>query len=125
MRFISSVKATRESEAGSPPDPALMAAMGKLGQEAMQKGFIVDMGGLAPRSLGARVRASGGKLTVVDGSFAEIKELVAGYAILEVSSKEEAIEEAKKMLRLHIDTLGPSYEGECELRQMFGPSDRP
>jgi hypothetical protein len=71
MRFMSIVKATRESEAGARPDPALMAAIGKMGEEAMRAGVIVDMGGLAPSAMGARVRASGGKLTVVDGPFAE------------------------------------------------------
>jgi hypothetical protein len=123
MRFMSIVKATRESEAGARPDPALMAAIGKMGQEALRAGTIVDMGGLAPSAMGARVRASGGKLTVVDGPFAEIKELIAGYAILEVESKAQAIEEARKLLQVHLDILGPSYEGECEIRQLFCATD--
>jgi hypothetical protein len=119
MRFMSMVKCTKESEAGIPPDPALIAAIGKMGEEAMRAGIIVDMGGLAPSSMGARVRASGGKVTVVDGPFTETKEIIGGYAILEVASKEEAIEEARKLMQVHLDILGPSYEGECEVRQLF------
>ena len=120
MRFLSIVKATKESESGVPPSPAMMAAMGKLGEEAMREGVVVSMAGLAPSSKGARVRLSGGKMTVIDGPFAETKELIAGYAVLEVASMEEAIEQAKRFLQVHVDTLGPEYEGECELRQIFG-----
>ncbi len=74
--------------------------------------------------MGSRVHAAGGKITVVDGPFAETKVLIAGYAILEVNSKQEAIEQAVKLLQVHIDVLGPSYEGECEVRQIFGPPSR-
>ena len=125
MRFISIVRATKDSEAGLPPNPALMVAMGKLGEEAMREGVVVEMAGLAPSSMGARVCLSGGKITVVDGPFAEIKELIAGYAILEVKSREEAIEQARRFMRVHLDALGPSYEGECEIRQIFGGQEQP
>ena len=122
MRFMSIVRATKDSEAGLPPDAALMTAIGKLVQETPD-GLIVGMGGLAPSATGARVKAAGGKITVVDGPFAEIKELIAGYAILEVESIEEAIEQARRFMQVHLDTLGPSYEGECEVRQLFGGQD--
>ncbi|MFN0102006.1 MAG: YciI family protein [Bryobacteraceae bacterium] len=122
---MSLVRATKESEAGLPPNPALMAAIGKLAEEAVSEGVMVGMAGLAPSSKGARVRASGGKVTVVDGPFAEIKELIAGYAILEVNSREEAIEQARRFMQVHLDALGPSYEGECEVRQIFGGQGRP
>ncbi len=118
MRFISMVKATKESEAGTPPDPKLMEAIGKSAMELMQSGKFLEMGGLLPSMFGARVKASGGKVTVVDGPFAEFKELIGGYAIFEVASKEEAVEIARGFMQLHIDVLGSGYEGECELRQM-------
>jgi hypothetical protein len=125
MRFIGMVKATRESEAGNPPNPALMTAIGDLAAEAMRAGVIIDMGGLLPSAMGARVRASGGKVTVTDGPFAELKELVGGYAILEAKSKAEAVEFTRKFMQVHVDVLGAAYEGECEVRQLFGPADSP
>jgi hypothetical protein len=76
------------------------------------------MGGLLPSSKGARVRVGGGKLTVTDGPFGEAKELIGGYAIFRVKSREEAIELGKGFMKLHADVLGPSYEGELEIRQM-------
>jgi len=114
------IRATKESEMGAPPNPAVMAAVGKLAQEAKGEGVLVDMGGLAPSAMGARVRASGGAISAVDGPFAETKELIAGYSILEVGSREEAIEQARRLLQAHLDVLGPAYEGECEVRQIFG-----
>ena len=85
--------------------------------------MLLDNGGLLPSSKGARVRAAGGKLTVTDGPFIEAKELIGGYGILEAGSKEEAIEVGKVFMKIHVDVLGPSYEGELEIRQMFEPSD--
>jgi hypothetical protein len=75
MRFIAMVKATKESEAGQPPNPSLMAAIGKLAEESARAGVVIEMGGLLPSAMGARVRTSGGKVTVIDGPFAEFKEL--------------------------------------------------
>jgi hypothetical protein len=119
MRFMSIVKATRESEAGMPPPPALMEAIEKVAMQEMQDGSIVAMGGLLPSSVGARVRTSGGKVIVTDGPFAELKEIIAGYAVFELPSMEEAVERARRFMQLHLDVLGPDYEGECEVRQMF------
>jgi hypothetical protein len=76
---------------------------------------------LLPSSTGARVRTSGGKVTVVDGPFTEFKELVGGYAILEANSKAEAVEYARKFMQIHLEVMGSSYEGECEVRPLFGP----
>jgi len=122
MRFMMMVKADKNYEAGLPPDPKLMAAIGKHVEEEMKTGVLVGNGGLLPSSMGARVRAAGGKLSVTDGPFSEAKELIGGYAIVEAKSKAEAIELAKGFMKIHVDVLGSSYEGECEVRQMFDPS---
>jgi hypothetical protein len=115
--------ATKNSEAGIPPDPKLMAAIGKLSEDMAKAGVLVGMGGLAPSSKGARIRLAGGKVSVTDGPFTEAKEIIGGYAIIEVQSKEEAIEWARRFWEIHAAVLGPTYEGEGEVRQMFGPSD--
>ena len=115
MRFMTMV---RSVESTSPPPPALMAAIAKLGEEAMRAGVLVETGGLLPTALGARVRLSGGKLTVTDGPFTEVKEVIGGYAVYEVKSREEAVEWTSKFMRLHKDHW-PGWEGETELRQIF------
>ena len=119
MKFLCMMKATKESEAGLPPDPKMMEAMGNLVGESIGKGIFVTGGGLGPSSQGARVVTKGGKVSVVDGPFTEIKELVAGFAILELPSREAAVEEGRKMMQLHLDVLGPGYEGACEVREIF------
>ena len=91
MRFMIVVKATKDSEAGVMPDEKLLAAMGKFNEELAKAGVMLAGDGLHPSSKGARVRFSGAKRTVVDGPFAETKELIAGYWIWQVKSKEEAI----------------------------------
>jgi hypothetical protein len=123
MRFMTLVKADKNYEAGAPPSPELIAAIGKLAAEMTAAGLLLDTGGLLPSSAGARVRLSGGKLTVIDGPFTEAKELIGGYAILRADSKEEAIELGKRFMKLHADILGSSYEGELEVRQLadFAP----
>jgi hypothetical protein len=123
MRFMTLVKADKDYEAGVPPSDELMAAIGKLAEEMTKAGVMLESGGLLPSSKGARVRVAGGKLSVTDGPFAEAKELVGGYAILQAKSKEEAIELAKRFMRVHAQVLGSSYEGECEVRQLFDPAD--
>jgi hypothetical protein len=123
MLFMMMVKADKNYEAGRPPSPELMAAIGKHTEEMIKAGVVKDTGGLFPSSAGARVSASGGKLTVTDGPFTEAKELIGGYAIVEAKSKEEAIRLAKQFMQIHCDVLGASYEGECEVRQMFDPAE--
>ncbi len=118
MRFISLVKAHGNAEKGVPPSPQLMAAIGKLAEELTKTGKIVEMGGLMPSSKGALLRLSGGKITVTDGPFAEAKELIGGYAVFDVKSKDEMIELAKRFLQVHVDVLGTSCELGLEIRQM-------
>lgn len=119
MRFMMIVKADKEFEEGRPPNPALMAAIAKLADEATARGRMVAAGGLLPSSQGVRIRVSGGKTSVIDGPFAETKELVGGFAIFDLDSKEEAIESGRQFMQVHADILGPSYEGELEIRPMF------
>jgi hypothetical protein len=122
MRFMMIVKADAGYEAGRPPDPALLAAIGKLSGEMTKAGVLLQSGGLLPSSKGARVRVSGGRMAVTDGPFTETKELIGGFAILEAPSKEEAIRLGKEFMQVHVDILGPSYEGTLEVRPMFDPA---
>jgi hypothetical protein len=121
MRFMTMVKAPEKSPLGPPPK-ALMEAIGKLGEEAAKAGVMVEMGGLLPTAMGARLRLSGGKLTVTDGPFSEAKEVIGGFAVYSVKTKEEAIEWATRFMNLHKQHW-PGWEGETELRQLmeFGP----
>src|SRR6202051_3173208 len=96
MRFMMIVKASQDSEAGKMPSEELLSAMGKYNEELMKAGVLLDLSGLQPSSKGARIKFSGGKRTVIDGPFTEAKELIAGYWLIQVTSKEEAIEWAKR-----------------------------
>jgi hypothetical protein len=119
MRFMMIVKASKDSEAGKMPSEELLAAMGKYNEELMKAGVLVDLSGLQPSSKGARIKFSGGKRTVIDGPFAETKELIAGYWIIKVKSREEAIEWAKRAP----NPAGEGKESEIELRQFFEMED--
>ena len=122
MRFMMMIKADKDYEAGMPPNPELLAAIGKFTADMVKAGVLVNTGGLLPSSNGARVHVSRGKLSVTDGPFAETKELIGGYAIVDTASREEAIQLGKRFMELHAAILGPSYDGECEIRQLFdGP----
>ena len=105
MRFMLTIWANQQSEAGMPPSSELMTAVGRLTEEMTSKGVLVETGGLMPSSTGARLRLSGGKVTVTDGPFAEAKELIGGYAIVQVNSRDEAIQLGKRFLQIHADTL--------------------
>jgi hypothetical protein len=118
MRFMMMVKGNEKYEAGEPPPRELMEAVGKLEQESRRAGVVLQSGGLAPSSKGAKIRVSRGRITVIDGPFAEAKELVGGYAIIEAGSREEAIEHGKRFMQVHVDVLGREYEGELEVRQL-------
>lgn len=118
MRFLMMVKADKDFEAGRPPNPALMAAIGGLSEEMGRAGVLLETGGLLPSSAGAKVKVAGGKLSVTDGPFTESKELVGGYAIIQAASKAEAIAHGRRFMSLHAEVLGPSYEGELEIRQL-------
>ena len=117
MRFMVIVKATKDSEAGVLPSEELLTAMGKYNEELAKAGILLAGDGLQPSSKGARVRFSGPKRTVVDGPFAETKELIAGFWMWKVKSKEEAIEWVK---RCPNPMPGDS---EIEIRQVFEAED--
>jgi hypothetical protein len=114
MRFMMLVKATTESEAGVLPGEEIIAAMAKYNEELVKAGVMLAADGLQASSKGARVRYAGSKRTVVDGPFTETKELIAGFWLIQVKSKEEAIEWARRV---------PFEDGEVEVRQVFEPSD--
>lgn len=114
MRFMVIVKATDQSEAGQLPSEEELTAMGKFNEELVKAGVMLAGEGLQASSKGARIRFGGGKKTVIDGPFAETKELVAGFWIIQVGSKEEAIEWMKR---------APFPDGEIEIRQVFEADD--
>ncbi|MDP9225585.1 MAG: YciI family protein [Actinomycetota bacterium] len=114
MRFMVLVKGDKNSEEGIMPSKELFAEMGKFNEELVKNGVLLAAEGLQPTSKGARVRFSGDKRTVIDGPFAETKELVAGFWLWEVKSKEEAIEWLKR---------APFEETEVEIRQVFEADD--
>ena len=119
MRFMTLVKS---AENAGPPPPALMAAIAEYGTEAATAGSLVLTGGLASSQQGARVRLTGGRITATDGPFTEAKEVIGGFAIYDVGSREEAIEAARRFMELH-QQHWPGWEGEVEVRQIFGPED--
>ena len=121
MRFMMIVKSAEKQ--GFPPKP-LMDAIAQLSEEDLKAGTMVGNGGLTPTAQGARVRLSGGKVTVIDGPFTEAKEVIGGYAQFELKSKEEAVEGAVRFMELHKQHW-PGWEGETEVRQMYGPNDFP
>ena len=114
MRFMVLVKANKDSEAGVLPDEKILKAMGKFNEELVKAGVMLAGEGLHPSSKGARVRFSGGRKTVIDGPFAETKELVAGYWLWQVKSRDEAIEWLKR---------APFDDTEVEIRQVFETAD--
>jgi hypothetical protein len=114
MRFLSIVKS---AENQGPPPEALLQAMARLTQDSIKDGSLVQTGGLSASRVGARVRLTGGKLTVTDGPFTETKEVVGGYAVLEAPSRDKAIEAAVRFMQLH-KKHWPEWEGECEVREL-------
>jgi hypothetical protein len=124
MRFMMMVKLDESMPAGPPPE-SLFQAIGQMGEQARKDGTLLEDGGLLPTSAGALVRLSGGKVNVLDGPFTESKEVVGGYAIYQLRSREEAIEAARQFMELHAQHW-PGVEGVCEVRQMAdygGPSE--
>jgi hypothetical protein len=118
MRFMIIVKASKDSEAGKMPSEELLAAMGKYNEELVKAGIMLAGEGLHPSSKGARVRFSGDRRIVTDGPFTETKELVAGFWLWQVKSKEEAIEWVKRC-----PNPMPGTEAEIEIRQVFEAED--
>jgi hypothetical protein len=121
MRFLLTTPPDKNAAPGAPPDPKLMAAIGKLGEEMTKAGVLLETGGLSSKSV--RVGLSGGELSVTEGPFTEAKELIGGYAIIQVKSVEEAVEMANRFLAVHRDVLGPTCEAQSEVRRLFGPWD--
>ncbi len=124
MRFMIMVKANKETEAGVMPEEKLIAAMAEYHEELVKAGVLLDASGLQPSSKGWRIKFSGGKRTVIDGPFTEAKELIAGYSLIRVKSREEAIEWARRFPAPH----GEGADGAIEIRQLFevedfGPSE--
>lgn len=119
MRFMMIVKANKDSEAGKKPSEELLSAMGKYNEELLQAGVLLDLAGLQPSSKGARIKFSGEKRTVVDGPFTEAKELISGYWVIQVKSREEALEWARRAP----NPYGEGQEGEIEVRPFFELDD--
>jgi hypothetical protein len=117
MRFMILVKADKNTEAGVMPSEQLLADMGKFNEELVKAGVLLAGEGLQPSSKGARVKFSGAKRTVIDGPFAEVKELIAGFWLIEAKSKEEAIEWVKRIPN------PTGEESEIEIRQVFEAED--
>src|SRR5688500_14799847 len=118
MRFMVMVMATKESEAGVPPKPEAYAAMGKYNDELVKAGVLLAAEGLTESAKGTRVKFSGDRCTVIDAPFAEAKEVVAGFSIIQVRSKEEAIEWVKRA-----PNVFPNGEAEVEIRKLMDVED--
>ena len=117
MQFLMLVK---HGENPGPPPKAFLDAMAKLGEDAAKSGTMIASGGLVPIAKSTRVRLSRGQVSAVDGPYTEAKEVVGGFAIFELKSKEEAIEGAQRFMELH-KKYWPGWEGETEVRQVLGP----
>lgn len=121
MKYMMIVKS--KEGLGFPPKE-LMDAISRQAEDAAKSGTMLGSGGLGPTATGARVRLSGGKISVIDGPFTEAKEIIGGYAQFELNSREEAVQSAVKFMELH-KQYWPGWEGETEVRQMIGPEDFP
>ena len=123
MKYLTFIRHSESYRESGPPQ-ALMEAMGRFVDRSLTNGTLVDTGGLLPSREGARVRLAKGKITVIDGPFTETKEVIGGWAILQVDSKAEAIRIATEFMELH-RKYWPEFEGESELRPMFDPGQGP
>jgi hypothetical protein len=121
MRYMIIVKASEQSEAGALPDEKLIAAMADYHEQLAKAGVLLDGSGLQASAKGWRINYSGGKRTVIDGPFAETKELVAGYTIIQVRSRDEALEWTRRFPAPH----GDGVDAQIEVRQMFELDDFP
>jgi hypothetical protein len=117
MRYMVFVKMAEDV---GEPTAELVEAMGKEMSEAFESGLMVDAGGLSPTAQSTEIRLSGGDITVTDGPYAEAKEVVGGYSIIEVGSEKEAVDNARRVLELH-QQLWPGWEGSVEVRRIAGP----
>jgi hypothetical protein len=118
MRFMIMVKGNKLSESGAMPDESLMAEMATYHEELAKAGVLLDASGLQPTSKGVRIKFSGGKRTITDGPFTEAKEIIAGYTIIQVKTREEGMEWARRF-----PAPFPAGEGEIEIRQLMDLED--
>jgi hypothetical protein len=123
LKYLSFIRHSESYRQGPPPEP-LMKAMGQLVQRMKKDGTLVDTGGLLASKDGFKVRLAGGKLTVTDGPFAESKEVIGGWAILQAKNRRQAVSLAKEFMALHAKHW-PEFEGESEVRPMFEPGMGP
>ena len=123
MRFMTMLKFD-ENHSFGPPPPELYEAMGVYVEEGLRSGTVVELGGLQPSEAGAIVSLADGAIKVVDGPFTEARELVGGYAVIEVRSKAEAIENARRLMQVHADHW-PGFCGSCEIRLLSDPDPGP
>jgi hypothetical protein len=123
MKYLALIRHSEAHREAGPPS-ALMQAMGQFVQKSLQDGSLVDTGGLLPSKDGFRIRLAKGAITVTDGPFAETKEVIGGWAILEANSKTEALRIAQEFMELH-RRHWPEFEGESEVRPMFEPGTGP
>jgi hypothetical protein len=119
MRFMIMVRANATSESGALPDEALLAAMARYHAQLAQAGVLLDANGLKPSAQGFRVRYQGGRPSLVDGPFADTRELIAGYTLIQVRTREEALEWASRFPA----PFGDAVDGEIEVRPLFEPDD--
>ena len=122
MRYMFIVKGSESLAASGPPPAALIEAIERLGEEATKNGKMVSFGGLKPTSSGARMRITAGTIVTTDGPFSESKEVIGGFSILNVASREEALREARTFMELH-RLHWPGWEGEIEIRRMYEEED--
>ena len=122
MRYMFIVKGPESLAESGPPPAALIEAVGALCDEAIKQGKLVSFGGLKPTSTGARGRITNGNVVITDGPFAEAKEVIGGFSIYNLASKEEAIEELRKFMELH-HSYWPTWQGEVEIRAMYEEED--
>jgi hypothetical protein len=122
MRYMIIVKGSENLAVSGPPPAALGPAIEKLAEEMTMKGTLVSFGGFHPTSTGARMRLTNGKIVTTDGPFIESKEVIGGFSIIDVSSKEEALEHARTFMELH-RVHWPTWQGEVEIRRMYEQED--
>lgn len=120
MRYLMTIQADANTKAGKPPAPRLMARVAEMAQKMVSEGKLIATGGLGWSVPSTRIRVSGDGMTVTDGPFPETKELIAGFALFDFASKEEALEQARRFMQMHVDVMGPDYEGTMEIHDVFG-----
>jgi hypothetical protein len=123
MKYLTFIRHSESYRQAGPP-AALMEAMGEFVQKSLKEGTLVETGGLLPSKDGARVRLANGNITVTDGPFTESKEVIGGYAIINVKSKADAIRIAEEFMELHRKHW-PAFEGESEVRPMYESGEGP